>query len=98
MSKERLEVYKKMPPFAVDEKGFSLITEEQYCWLFDYAVEKSERVEELEKQRKEDLHDFVNDIIEQNNRYRELIDGLYDSGYANKFIKAEIMKAWEESE
>src|SRR5699024_9301624 len=56
---------------------------------------KTDKDEMAYVQSKIDLFEWMIEQVEQNNRYRELIDGLYDSGYANKFIKAEIMKALE---
>ena len=44
----------------------------------DIITKQSERVQELEGQRKEDLHDYVNGIVSQNKRYKEVLEFYAD--------------------
>jgi len=72
MSKERLEENKGVIHSWL---AWDTWNEKQREVLNDILmyIEQAERAEELEKQRKEDLHDFVGRIVKQNKRYREAL-------------------------
>src|SRR5699024_6762439 len=89
---ERLEDIINDLPYSIRHEG-------NVEALIDYAKEQAERLEELERElerikvkyrvTKESHYNCsksTSELEQQNERYRELIDGLYDSGYANKFI------------
>ena len=75
MSKERLEeIEKNLDPLGYGMGGH-LINVNDIYWLVKYARKQSERVEELESRITDDEH-FVAEILEQNRRYREVINQI----------------------
>src|SRR5690625_4097745 len=108
MSKERLEEIAYNVGISLDGEK-ALMSSDDYDFLYNYALEQAERVQELEDELQElkkklltltkennQVNDELIDEFRQNKRYREALEEIARGSFPGASYKAR--KALEESE